>query len=107
MKGEISERRSRWGGRGCSRVVVQVWRERSASVASLWCLAVRLGAAMGQEVGGAPVAEVQGSGGPWSLLPSLPPLFSLRVCVCVYFDVPSPPAPACDDRQAKPTSRQR
>lgn len=53
MKGEISERRSQRGGRGCSRVVVQVWRERSASVASPFCLAVRLGAAMGQGGGAA------------------------------------------------------
>lgn len=30
-------------------MVVQFWRERSASVASLCCLAVRLGAAMGGE----------------------------------------------------------
>lgn len=53
MKGEISKRRSQYGWRGMQQGSGPVCCERSASVASLWCLAVRRGAAMGQEVRGA------------------------------------------------------
>lgn len=70
-------------------------------------LAVRLGAAIGRGpvAGGCRAPVVLGACFPPSLCMEF--LLSAHVCVCVYFEVPSPPTRTCDDRLPKPTSRER
>lgn len=63
-----------------------VWHKRSASVASLWCLAVRLGVAMGQRAACSWGSGLRRSSVFASLSPSLflKEFISACTCVCLF-----------------------